>query len=108
MGLNTASNVFGFFLDLVAILCLFLLVVALKTIYQKVRQETQIVLNPSNQESAIEVILNTKQIRHHVVTIIIMALALTINFMVTIIGESSSKERAFNVSYYIHLVTWLM
>jgi len=83
-------------------------VVALKTIYQKVKQETQIVLNPQNKESAIEVILNTRQIRTHAVTIIVMALALTVNFIVTLISDSSNKPLAFNSSYYIHMVTWLM
>lgn len=40
------DNIFGFLLDLVAILCLALLIVALKTIYEKVKQETQMVMNP--------------------------------------------------------------
>jgi hypothetical protein len=43
---SKADNIFGFLLDLVAILCLALLVVALKTIYEKVKQETQMVMNP--------------------------------------------------------------
>jgi len=37
---DVVSMTFGFILDLIAILCLYLLVLALKTIFQKVKQET--------------------------------------------------------------------
>ena len=63
-----------------------LLLVALKTIYQKVQAETQLFVNPDNkQNTAIEIILNTDQIRIHTVTIILMALSLLINFVTSLI-----------------------
>lgn len=102
------SWVFGFLLDLVAILCLYLLVIALKTIYQKVQKETQIFLNNNDQPTTLEVILNTKQIRNHVFTIVILAIVLIVNFIITVIKGENQKLRIFNVSSYAHLVTWIM
>ena len=102
------SWVFGFLLDLVAILCLYLLVIALKTIYQKVQKETQIFLNNNDQPTTLEVILNTKQIRNHVFTIVLLAVVLIVNFIITVIKGENQKLRIFNVSSYAHLVTWIM
>jgi len=102
------SWVFGFLLDLVAILCLYLLVIALKTIYQKVQKETQIFLNNNDQPTTLEVILNTKQIRNHVFTIVLLAVVLIVNFIITVINKGNQKLRIFNVSSYAHLVTWIM
>jgi len=102
------SWVFGFLLDLVAILCLYLLVIALKTIYQKVQKETQIFLNNNDQPTTLEVILNTKQIRNHVFTIVLLAIVLIVNFIITVIKGENQKLRIFNVSSYAHLVTWIM
>ena len=86
---NIASWSFGFLLDLIAILCLYLLVLALQTIFLKVQQETQIFLNTEDRETALEVILNTKQIRNHVLTIVILAVALIVNFVITIINGTT-------------------
>lgn len=102
------SWVFGFLLDLVAILCLYLLVIALKTIYQKVQKETQIFLNNNDQPTTLEVILNTKQIRNHVFTIVLLAIVLIVNFIITVIKGENQNLRNFNVSSYAHLVTWIM
>ena len=102
------SWAFGFLLDLVAILCLYLLVIALKTIYQKVQKETQIFLNNNDQPTTLEVILNTKQIRNHVFTIVLLAIVLIVNFIITVIKGENQKLRIFNVSSYAHLVTWIM
>ena len=86
---NIASWSLGFLLDLIAILCLYLLVLALQTIFLKVQQETQIFLNTEDRETALEVILNTKQIRNHVLTIVILAVALIVNFVITIINGTT-------------------
>lgn len=70
-----------------------LLLVALKTIYQKVQAETQLFVNPDNkQNTAIEIILNTDQIRIHTVTIILMALSLLINFVTSLILKSKPNN----------------
>jgi len=106
---NKASWAFGFTLDLVAITCLVLLVVSLSTIYKKVKQETQIILGSEDKESALEVILNTKQIRTHVITIVVLAWALVSNFIITIIASNNAKNMTlFNASYYVLLITWIM
>lgn len=69
-----------------------LLLVALKTIYQKVQAETQLFVNPDNkQNTAIEIILNTDQIRIHTVTIILMALSLLINFVTSLILKNKTN-----------------
>lgn len=86
-----------------------MLVVSLSTIYKKVKQETQIILGSEDKESALEVILNTKQIRTHVITIVVLAWALVLNFIMTIIASNNANDMTiFNASYYVLLITWIM
>jgi hypothetical protein len=77
-------------LDIFAIICIYLLVSALKTIFAKVEEQTAIFLNnPNKKATTLEVILNTQQVRNHAVTIFILGVALVINFITTVINGTT-------------------
>jgi len=44
-----------------------------------------------------------------VLTIVILALALVVNFIVTIIsGTNENSKTLFNAAFYVHMVTWII
>lgn len=94
-------------LDVFAIICIYLLVSALKTIFAKVKEQTAIFLhNPDNKTTTLEVILNTEQVRNHAVTIFIFGVALVINFITTVINGTTVNNLVQDAAYYSHLTTW--